>query len=125
MGLKFLNNILLLTILLAPLLGCAGRAIERDPILQTDCKMGTQTFESGRAVSEIESNELEGTDSNKPLLKAGGIVFSSNRSGPWRIWVMNADGSVMRRLTGGKAEDRDVDPAFSPDGKNILCFSSA
>ena len=51
------------------------------------------------------------------------IVFSSNRSGPWRIWSIRPDGSQMRRVTEGDPEEHDVDPVFSPDGESIL-FSS-
>ena len=51
------------------------------------------------------------------------IVFSSDRSGPWRIWIMDADGSDMRQLTAGASDAHDVDPVFRPDGKAIL-FSS-
>jgi len=53
----------------------------------------------------------------------GRIVFSSNRSGAWRIWTIRPDGTAMRQLTDGPAEEHDVDPALSPDGKRIL-FSS-
>ena len=51
------------------------------------------------------------------------IVFSSDRSGPWRIWSVRPDGSGLRELTEAGAGENDVDPAFSPDGKSIL-FSS-
>ena len=87
-------------------LGCTERAIE--------------TSESPRAVSGTRSDESAGKNSKKA---AEQIVFSSNRSGPWRIWIMNADGSAMCQLTKGKPDDHDADPAFSLDGKNIL-FSS-
>ncbi len=60
----------------------------------------------------LDLNDLEGK-----------IIFSSDRSGAWRIWIMNADGSDMRQLTEGKKDVNDVDPVFSPDGKNVL-FSS-
>jgi len=53
----------------------------------------------------------------------GRIIFSSNRSGPWRIWSVRADGSELRELTKAGADEHDVDPVFSPDGKAIL-FSS-
>ena len=56
--------------------------------------------------------------------KAGHIVFSSNRSGAWRIWTIKDDGSEMRQLTKQEADDQDVDPAFSPDGKHVLFTST-
>lgn len=53
----------------------------------------------------------------------GLIVFSSNRSGPWRIWSIRPDGSELRQLTKGKGDWHDVDPVLSPDRRRIL-FSS-
>jgi len=55
---------------------------------------------------------------------AGKIVFSSDRSGRWRIWVVNPDGSGLRQLTSGEGDHLDVDPMFSPDGKTILFTST-
>lgn len=53
----------------------------------------------------------------------GRIVFSSDRSGQWRLWTIRPDGTEMTQLTRGDDEGHDVDPAFSPDGKTVL-FSS-
>lgn len=49
------------------------------------------------------------------------IVFQSNRTGTWHLWIMNADGSCLRQLTHGSANDRT--PSWSADGSKIL-FSS-
>ena len=53
----------------------------------------------------------------------GSIAFSSNRSGTWRLWLVNANGSEMRQLTKDDGEGQDVDPVFNRDGSKIL-FSS-
>jgi TolB protein len=47
------------------------------------------------------------------------IVYESNQTGDYRIWVMNADGSGQTRI----ADDpgfADLEPAWSPDGTRIL-----
>lgn len=53
----------------------------------------------------------------------GTVAFSSDRSGPWRLWLVNADGSDLRQLTQGAGEENDVDPVFNSDGTKVL-FSS-
>jgi Tol biopolymer transport system component len=52
------------------------------------------------------------------------IIFSSNRSGPWRIWSVRPDGSALSELTKAGPEEHDVDPVASPDGKRILLAST-
>jgi len=56
--------------------------------------------------------------------RTGQIVFSSNRSGAWRIWTVKADGSDLRQLTKQDGDENDVDPLFSPDGKSVLFTST-
>jgi len=55
---------------------------------------------------------------------SGEILFSSNRSGSWRLWTIRADGSDLKQLTKQDSDDQDVDPMFSPDGKMILFTST-
>jgi Tol biopolymer transport system component len=52
----------------------------------------------------------------------GRIAFSSNRTGPLRIYVMNADGTDTRPLTAGP---EDQHPTWSPDGKRIAFVRGA
>ena len=47
------------------------------------------------------------------------IVYESNQTGDYRIWVMNADGSGQTRLTSDPGF-ADLEPAWSPDGARIL-----
>ncbi len=55
---------------------------------------------------------------------SGLIVFSSNRSGPWRIYTVRPDGSEMRELSKAGADEQDVDPVFNSDGKQVLFTST-
>ena len=50
------------------------------------------------------------------------IVFESNASGPYEIWMMNADGSDQTQLTHRDGFEA-FQPSWSPDGEHIV-FSS-
>lgn len=47
------------------------------------------------------------------------IVFESDRDGSQQLYVMNSDGSGVRRLTGGGGEGRYSTPVWSPRGDYI------
>jgi len=57
---------------------------------------------------------------------SGMIVWESNRTGAWELYVMNADGTGARRLTSlatpgdPLAFNAYLRPRFSPDGRSIL-----
>src|SRR5438105_4346140 len=63
-------------------------------------------------------------DASGATTRTGHIVFSSNRSGAWRLWAIKADGSELKQITTQEGNDSDVDPMFNPDGKSILFTST-
>ncbi len=62
-----------------------------------------------------------GTGSPVPPRVGERIVFQSDKSGNFDIWVMNGNGTGQLRLTSNAAND--VNPAFSPD-RSRIAFSS-
>ena len=57
-----------------------------------------------------------------PPSGSGRVAFVSNRDGNSEIYVMNADGTGLTRLTNDPAVD--AYPAWSPDGNRIAFTSS-
>jgi Tol biopolymer transport system component len=45
------------------------------------------------------------------------IAFASDRDGDWDVYIMNADGSGLRRMTANPSTD--AQPVWLPDGQHI------
>jgi TolB protein len=62
-------------------------------------------------------------DDSTPVWSPNGklIAFTSNRDGRPQIFVMNADGTNLRKLSQG--DTPDFEPTWSPDG-NWIAFAS-
>src|SRR5215470_8475458 len=54
------------------------------------------------------------------IAQSGRIAFTSDRTGSWQIYTMNADGSDQLQLTNlAPTDDDGLFPSTSPDGKQI------
>ncbi|MCQ8770574.1 PD40 domain-containing protein [Streptomyces telluris] len=80
---------------------------------------------SGR--TRLLDGPATGTDNRQPNWSPKGdrLVFQRRERGShdWALYVMNADGSGLRRLTGGPGEH--TDPSWSPDGRQVVFSSTA
>jgi tetratricopeptide (TPR) repeat protein len=63
----------------------------------------------------------EHPEDTAPAAHGDKIAFMSNRNGNWEIYVMDDDGSGVKRLTNNTAQDGL--PTWSPDGKTIAFAS--
>lgn len=76
----------------------------------------------GRSAANV-TGEAAGYQSFSPAVSPDGrqIAFASNRTGNMEIWVVNSDGTGLKRLTSSIASD--TAPAWSPTGRE-LAFTS-
>src|SRR5262249_23662211 len=80
---------------------------------------------AGDSASEMTSpsaGDLSVTTATSTLSLTGRIAFVSNRAGNDDIYVMNANGTGLTRLTDNPANDGQ--PAWSPDVKRVAFVSS-
>lgn len=84
-----------------------------DTMAATVDAAGRATGVWGEAVATITAT-AGGASAEADILVLGKIVFRSDRTGNGDTYLMNTDGSGLRRLTGG--DSTDTRPEWSPDG---------
>ena len=114
-----------LIILVAVLLPSGSKRVE-EPAVPFRQQVGDTDFRPQPVTSETQSIEpivqeppQEDVSPIKSisLENANKIAFASDRDGNYEIYVMNEDGSGLKRLTNNP--DEDVFPSWSPDGRKI------
>ncbi|NIA01699.1 MAG: hypothetical protein GWO83_00970 [Bacteroidia bacterium] len=78
----------------------------------------TETAADGSIV-----DENQGTDGWRSALGNGFVVWESNRSGSWRLWRRDLDGSPVRQLTPDEGPRIHCCPHISPDGQWVAYLS--
>ncbi len=86
-------------------------------VLPQDCGLFIINVHGG-AFKQLTHNPND----TAPAAYGGRIAFMSNRDGNWEIYIMNYDGTGVRRLTNNAADDGL--PVWSPDGKTIAFVSN-
>jgi WD40 repeat protein len=81
----------------------------------------------GKNRRQVTSKERDGLDrASHPSVSPDGtlIAFSGFTGGKADIYVINADGTNLRKLTSSNADEYQMIPGFSPDGRLIAYCSS-
>jgi TolB protein len=97
----------------------------KDPAENSQLRiMNTETMESRRLFSDPQQIKFS---NSMPVVSPKGtkVAFVSNRSGNYRVWLSNLDGSDAKPISPTSAEDNETlklpieqkVPAWSPDGK--------
>ncbi|MBD55249.1 MAG: hypothetical protein CMM05_09280 [Rhodopirellula sp.] len=98
----------------------------QDPASNSQIRiMNTETGESRRLFTDPE--QIKFSDAMPSVSPDGKkVAFVSNRSGTFRVWVSNLDGSDAKPISATKDQDEDLKlpieqkvPTWSPDGKWI------
>lgn len=77
---------------------------------------------NGNGLTRLTNTDGKTADGNNayPAVSPDGskIAFTSDRTGTWQVYVMNADGGVQKQLT-TDSKPKDQVPDWSPDGTKI------
>ena len=76
------------------------------------------------AAAPAPAEKTATTDNAQPEPAAspgqGFVVWESNRTGAWRLWVRDLDGSPPRQLTPESGDRQHCCPHVSPDGRHLV-----
>lgn len=117
--------------------GPAG-AMNVEPAISNDGKLAFSSDRAGRPMiytANAEGNDVKritfaGVFNSSPAWSPDGkkIAFAGQNDGNFDIFVMNADGTGMIRLTSAKKANgrmaSNEDPSFSPDGRFVMYTSN-
>ena len=72
---------------------------------------------NGQAVTLLVSDPASDV---QPCFSPDGkrVIFASNRTGNWDLWMVSLDGGPARQIT--RSPLHEVHPSFSPDGKRVV-----
>ena len=96
------------------------RYLLQDDPLQANIWSANPDGSGERQLSRAPRGYIDGEPDSSP--DGARVAFERGPSvdGPWTLWIVNADGSGLRRLSpsAGRCLD-ESSPAFSPDGTHI------
>ncbi len=103
-------------------LGHAGIAVSADGQIAVAAALGDLWLRVGddAPLQLTDDRHLQANPALSPNSRE--LVYSSDRSGPLSLWLMDLESRSSRALTNG--EGKDFSPAFSPDGARIAFLRS-